>query len=442
MVAWEKITCPKSCGGLGLRDVTVLNQAMTLKVLWKLASKEYEGTLWVQVLTVKYLSKAPLWLADKPSRCSKLWAAVLEAREVLKPHIKWIIGNGERCSLVGEPWHEFWLHFLQLTRGSFAGYVKDFIDIDSVQWDTGKLVQVLGLHAALYIVCVFQQPPLKHNSRDRLIFKPAASGNFSFKGACDMIEAAVNQSPVDSGIWKIVWKCSDEDDAMHALFLCTRAKQCWLASDLGLRVDVLPQQARCKEVYEGKKIVIQQVLRDACSLHTLTKCIGGQSRRRGITINNTTHSIRQIPVIGKYCKMDGSYKEGGGAGWAYTFYENNELIQYGIRAGDATSPLHAELLALNAALHDALLIGWLEAIFYTDCEVISKVLNGVLPPEAVDWRVYLLFLDIISVFKQHENLICCYAPRELLTQEHELANIARVRELNVTGYTFPWFQPQ
>ncbi|KAJ1685337.1 hypothetical protein LUZ63_016727 [Rhynchospora breviuscula] len=326
-----------------------------------------------------------------------------------------------------------------------------------------------------------------------------------------MIEAAVNQSPVDSGIWKIVWKCSgilpriqlfiwkifhdalpvkavfarrlrihappceicglDEDDAMHALFLCTRAKQCWLASDLGLRVDVLPQQvvpalvfifqqltgdllvlfvnilwsfwkARCKEVYEGKKIVIQQVLRDACSLHTLTKCIGGQSRRRGITINNTTHSIRQIPVIGKYCKMDGSYKEGGGAGWAYTFYENNELIQYGIRAGDATSPLHAELLALNAALHDALLIGWLEAIFYTDCEVISKVLNGVLPPEAVDWRVYLLFLDIISVFKQHENLICCYAPRELLTQEHELANIARVRELNVTGYTFPWFQPQ
>ncbi|KAJ4746840.1 Ribonuclease H-like superfamily protein [Rhynchospora pubera] len=376
------------------------------------------------------------------------------------------------------------------------------------QWDSSKLVNAIGFHASLYLACVFKIPPLKPDVQDRLIFKPAVSGNFSYKGACNLLEGSVNQSTVGSGIWKAVWDCPgtlprtkmfiwkllhdaipvkasfskrlrttappcdvcglDADDAMHALFLCPKARQCWLASSLGLRVDMLPQQivpamvfffqqldrqqlvlfantlwsfwkARCKEVYEGKKIMVHQVLWDAASLNVLTNFIEVPFGRKNSLNNAATPSTQLIPDTGKVCKMDGSFKEGEGAGWAYTLYDNNVLTEYGLTAGEAICPLHAEMLALKAALHATMQHDWLEVIFYTDCEVIIKVLNGLLPPETVDWRVYTLALDIISIMKFHSNFSCYHAPRDLLRQEHDLANLARLKDLNVIGYTFPLF---
>ncbi|KAJ4764847.1 Reverse transcriptase-like protein [Rhynchospora pubera] len=263
----------------------------------------------------------------------------------------------------------------------------------------------------------------------------------------------------------------DVDGAMHVLFLCIKAKQCWLASGLGLRVDSLHPdiiqavmfifqqldteqlvlfaniiwsiwKTRCKEVYEGKKMVVRQILRDAGLLNNLTKSFYQVSViRRGSLPTAPSPPIQLLLDTGKHCKMDGSFKEGSRAGWAYTLYENNVLIQYGLGTGDATSPLHAELLALNNTIQAALSQGWQEATFYTDCEVIAKVLNGVLPPEAVDWRVYILLLDTISTLKHYRKFVCCYAPRDLLVQEHNLANFARIGDLTAIGHTFPLFRP-
>ncbi|KAJ4802650.1 RNA-directed DNA polymerase (reverse transcriptase)-related family protein [Rhynchospora pubera] len=510
MVAWEKITSSKQCGGLGLRDVRILNQATNMKVLWKLASREYEGTLWVQILKAKYLTRSPLWLAVKPSSCSKLWTAVLQARDTMKPHIKWILGNGNKCPLVGEPWHEFWLQFQQQGRGELAASISDFVHQQTVQWNIDKLVQTLGFHAALYIACVHRQPPLKPNSQDRLIFKPTTDGNFSFKGACKLLQASVAQATVTAGTWEKVWQCNgtlprtqmfiwkllhdaipvkasiakrmraqpppcevcglEVDDAMHALFLCAKPRQCWLISSLGLRVDALPQgivqalvlifeqlnreqlvtfanimwsiwKARCKEVYEGRKMVVCQILRDAESLNILTRnACGLRALPRGSLPAVFTFHSEMVPDNGNIFMMDGSFKEGGNAGWAYTLYINNVLMQYEVGIGDATSPLHAELLAFKSAVQATLSLGWCETTFLTDCEIVAKVLNGVLSPESVDWRVYTLLLDILDVMRQYSGYSCCHIARELLVQEHELANLARIRDLNVRGYTFPLFR--
>ncbi|KAJ3689911.1 hypothetical protein LUZ61_019075 [Rhynchospora tenuis] len=427
----------------------------------------------------------------------------------MKPHISWILGNGNKCSLIGEPWHDFWLQFQRQGRGNFDASISEYVHQQTGQWNTNKLVHTLGFHAALYIACVFQQPPLKPNFQDRLIFNTTRDGNFSFKEACKLLQETAPQGPVSAGTWGKVWRCRgilpriqmflwkllhdaipvkasiarrlrtqlppcdvcglEVDDAMHALFLCAKARQCWLVSCLGLRVDALPQEiipalgfifeqlesdrlmifanimwsiwkARCKEVYEGKKMVVGQILRDANSLNILNMCALGS----GLTLMSRTPSVAAyrrdtIPDTGTICKLDGSFKEGEKAGWAYTLYMNNVLIQYEVCAGDATSPLHAELLALNFAIQANISLGCCDTTFYTDCETVAKVLNGALSPEGVDWRVYLLLLDIINVMRQHTGYSCCYIPRDLLVQEHELANIARRRDLKARGHTFPLF---
>ncbi|KAJ4809267.1 RNA-directed DNA polymerase (reverse transcriptase)-related family protein [Rhynchospora pubera] len=509
MVAWETITKPKQCGGLGLRDTRVLNQAAILRVLWKIASKEFEETLWVRVLSAKYLSKAPLWLANVPSRCSKLWSAVLTTRDIMKPHVQWLLGDGTKCSLVGEPWHDLWASFVHQTGPPCGRPVSVYVDATNGGWDVTKLLQALGFHAALYIACTFQQPPLKPNVRDRLIFKPATSGNFSFKSACNLLEGPVTGGTIADAIWRKVWRCRgilpkiqmffwkllhdailvkatfatrmrtqpppcdvcglDVDDAMHALFLCNSSRQCWLASDLGLRVDAMPQQivqalimviqqlddeslirfaniiwavwkARCKEVYEGKRSNVHQVLGNANSMIELSRLIKHSNEHMGsISITVSIPRVQEIPIQGMHCMMDGSFQENARAGWAYRIYRDGVLVKFEVGAEEATSPLHAEVLAFKAAFYAVLKEGVMEAHFYTDCETLVKVLNGVLNPEEIDWRVYLLVVNLILTMQQHEGLVCCHAPRELLKHEHEMANYARRLDICVEGFTFPSF---
>ncbi|KAJ4776940.1 hypothetical protein LUZ62_061197 [Rhynchospora pubera] len=87
LVNWDKITVPKAEGGLGLRGITLLNKAMAMKMLWRLVSKECEQSLWVRVLNAKYLSRTCIWLATVPTRCTKLWVAILQAREALRANV-------------------------------------------------------------------------------------------------------------------------------------------------------------------------------------------------------------------------------------------------------------------------------------------------------------------------------------------------------------------
>jgi hypothetical protein len=51
-VGWETITQPKESGGLGLRNLTLFNEACLMKMGWSLMIGE--NSLWGQVLVGKY----------------------------------------------------------------------------------------------------------------------------------------------------------------------------------------------------------------------------------------------------------------------------------------------------------------------------------------------------------------------------------------------------
>lgn len=62
-VAWKDITVPKGMGGLGLRSLAEMNQALVLKNVWKIASGH--NASWVMVLRAKYYPQSNFLLSNR-----------------------------------------------------------------------------------------------------------------------------------------------------------------------------------------------------------------------------------------------------------------------------------------------------------------------------------------------------------------------------------------
>ena len=52
MVSWDTLCKPKAYGGLGLKELNVMNKALLMKLSWRIISAK--DSLWVQVLCTKY----------------------------------------------------------------------------------------------------------------------------------------------------------------------------------------------------------------------------------------------------------------------------------------------------------------------------------------------------------------------------------------------------
>lgn len=83
---------PKSLGGLGMRDLSLLNTALLTKNLWKIADNN--PALWIELVRAKYLPQSGLWQSNRVYLCTRFWKAVMEAREFMTSHIHCLVGNG------------------------------------------------------------------------------------------------------------------------------------------------------------------------------------------------------------------------------------------------------------------------------------------------------------------------------------------------------------
>ncbi|KAL9408205.1 hypothetical protein AB3S75_046705 [Citrus x aurantiifolia] len=75
LVKWDHICQPKLCGGLGLKNLSLMNEALLMKIGWGLISSP--NSLWVQVLLSKYgLDHASLPNVLPTKYGSYMWKAV------------------------------------------------------------------------------------------------------------------------------------------------------------------------------------------------------------------------------------------------------------------------------------------------------------------------------------------------------------------------------
>ncbi|KAL0313777.1 UNVERIFIED_CONTAM: putative mitochondrial protein [Sesamum calycinum] len=81
-VAWEQVCKTKEEGGLGIRRITVTNQALMLKHLWKLVQMD-RSSIWVEWILQYRLRNATIWSFTGASG-SWGWKKMLKLRPILK----------------------------------------------------------------------------------------------------------------------------------------------------------------------------------------------------------------------------------------------------------------------------------------------------------------------------------------------------------------------
>lgn len=85
-IAWDKIMLPKEMGGgLAIRELEAVNQALLLKALWNLARGA--DLQWVKLVKAKYIPNSKLWHSKRTYRCSNFWRGIMNLREKLGPLI-------------------------------------------------------------------------------------------------------------------------------------------------------------------------------------------------------------------------------------------------------------------------------------------------------------------------------------------------------------------
>ena len=101
-VSWSQICLPKAEGGLGLRDFSLWNKALILRLVWLLFSNS--GSLWVAWNREHRLKRTNYWLAETRQTHSWIWKALLSLRPLARLFLGCKIGNGLSASYWCDDW--------------------------------------------------------------------------------------------------------------------------------------------------------------------------------------------------------------------------------------------------------------------------------------------------------------------------------------------------
>jgi hypothetical protein len=102
-VAWEKLCCPKSEGGLRLKRLEEWNRTAMLKHIWSLFAQS--GSIWVAWVDSYWLKGRSLWNISIPKVSSWSWKKLFNLRKLLKKFISFKVGEGTSISLWFDLWH-------------------------------------------------------------------------------------------------------------------------------------------------------------------------------------------------------------------------------------------------------------------------------------------------------------------------------------------------
>lgn len=103
MVNWDTLCKPKRIGGLGLKKIALQNEALLMKLGWRLFKDNHE--VWAHLLHCKYINKRRGFSVQAKQGDSRIWRSIVSVWPNMMKGICWSLGNGERC----EFWKDKWL---------------------------------------------------------------------------------------------------------------------------------------------------------------------------------------------------------------------------------------------------------------------------------------------------------------------------------------------
>ncbi|CAJ2634618.1 unnamed protein product [Trifolium pratense] len=144
-LAWDRMTYPKTQGGLGFRDIHMFNLAMIAKQGWNIMTKPH--TLVSRLYKARYFPNSSLFESKIGHNPSYAWRGIWKAREILMNGCRWSIGSGTSIKIMSEPWlrgqGSVWLPSPQ---------IQGKVDVGSQQKDWSSLWSILAPPKAKHLL--------------------------------------------------------------------------------------------------------------------------------------------------------------------------------------------------------------------------------------------------------------------------------------------------
>ena len=257
LVSWQKITKPKSKGGLGIQAAKPKNIALLAKLNWRL--KTETTSLWSRVLHHKYRKDSrPAPAIMKFRTCSNTWSAIRKGVDVFKKGSKWVVGNNSQLSL----WNDKWLDkgpLRSLISGPF-NRGEEYTRLKEIASYSGWSWHNISFALPNQLVAAIKATPISFSAlyEDRLTWSSSPAGAFDLKKAYRLarLEGFDDQARPFEGEW--IWKTPTIPKIKCFLWQCHHNSILVRAILASRGMDILPSCPICNKAPE----TILHVLRD------------------------------------------------------------------------------------------------------------------------------------------------------------------------------------
>ncbi|KAL0304753.1 UNVERIFIED_CONTAM: hypothetical protein Sangu_3066700 [Sesamum angustifolium] len=184
-VAWDQLCQPKSEGGLGLRKLITVNQALILKQLWRLLQND--GTsIWVDWIHHNRLRNTTIWTLNRDTG-SWGWKKMLKLRPLLRRGVVYKVGDGSSFKLWQDIWHDRGPLCLTYPRGPavtglpLSSTLSSVLQRNSWCWPASTDTDIAEI--------ISQLPPTFPTATDSICWR-STSSTYTIKSATILIQPA------------------------------------------------------------------------------------------------------------------------------------------------------------------------------------------------------------------------------------------------------------
>ncbi|XP_026442305.1 uncharacterized protein LOC113341766 [Papaver somniferum] len=199
---WAKVFLSKEDGGLGIRNMELMNIALVCKLAWRFL--ENEDAMWVKLMDVKYIHDESFWTTSEPNNCSSIWSSLLEVMEYLLDNVIWQISNGMGVQIWDNPWvPQIRDHIVSKPADISVDIqkVSDLILSSTGEWNMELLENIFSPEMVGNITSIYLS--IDDNSKDILVWRCTPSGKFSTNSCYKQL---MRNIPISSEFRAFPWK--------------------------------------------------------------------------------------------------------------------------------------------------------------------------------------------------------------------------------------------
>jgi len=175
-VSWHKVCTPTKEGGLGIRNISFINEAGNLKLCWESCQLDLQWTTFLRSRVMRNHTPITHHIS------SSIWCSAKHKFPTILSNSSWQIGNGEIINFWKDSWcgqplistYNIPAYLHNSLSSSISSYIHNFI------WQVPQEIHLAypSLQQKLSLITI----PL-NLKEDRFIWKHSHDGNLSFKDA-------------------------------------------------------------------------------------------------------------------------------------------------------------------------------------------------------------------------------------------------------------------